>query len=85
MREQKNLLYNREFMVLTKKHHNFSYVPVLSREQWSKKGHVQDHLPRDVSGKTFYICGLKELVLETKELLVKRGVSLDCIKSERYD
>ncbi|MBI2103087.1 hypothetical protein HYT55_04560 [Candidatus Woesearchaeota archaeon] len=86
VREQKNLFYNREFMALMKKHHNFSYVPVLSREQWSgKKGHVQDHLPQDVSGKTFYICGLKELVLETKELLMKRGVSSDCIKSERYD
>jgi len=28
---------------------------------------------------------LKELVLETKELLVQRGVPFEKIKSERYD
>lgn len=86
VRELKNLFYNDVFLALARRQKNFLYIPVLSREQWSgKKGHVQDHLPSDILGKVFYICGLKELVLETKELLVQRGVPLQNIKSERYD
>ncbi|MBI4152870.1 hypothetical protein HY495_04115 [Candidatus Woesearchaeota archaeon] len=86
VREQKNLFYDDIFKMLEKKHPNFTYIPILSRAQWlGKQGHVQDHLPEDVSGKIFYVCGLKELVLQTKELLVQKGVALDRIKSERYD
>ncbi|MBS3169338.1 hypothetical protein J4210_02535 [Candidatus Woesearchaeota archaeon] len=86
VREQKNLFYDDILKMLAKKNPNFTYVPILSCAQWSgKQGHVQDHLPEDVSGKMFYVCGLKELVLETKELLVQKGVALDRIKSERYD
>jgi len=34
--------------------------------------------------KTFYICGLKEMVLETQELLRNKGVSKERIRVERY-
>lgn len=47
-------------------------------------GRVQEHLPANVENKTFYICGLKELVLETKEVLLKKGAALKNVKSERY-
>ena len=47
-------------------------------------GRVQLHLPSDLQHKTFYICGLKEMVLETRELLLSKGVSPDKIKVERY-
>ncbi len=85
VRNQKNLCYNDEFIALAEKYENFEYKPVLSREEWEGlQGHVQDNLPEDLNNKTFYICGLKELVLETKEKLVAKGVPADKIKSERY-
>ena len=48
-------------------------------------GHAQDHLGKDLQNKTFYICGLKDLVLETKELLLNKGVDSKNIKFERYN
>ncbi len=85
VKTQKDLFLHSDFLKLASDHDNFEYKPVLSREEWDGlKGHVQDHLPGDSENKTFYICGLKELVLETKELLVKKGVALESIKSERY-
>ncbi len=86
VRTTKDLFFDEDFRRLAKENTHFTYVPVLSREKWvGKSGHVQDHLPLNVENKTFYICGLKELVLETKELLVQRGASFEKIKSERYD
>ncbi len=86
VRTTKDLFFDDQFKRLAEENANFMYIPVLSREKWSGKGgHVQDHLPLNVKNKTFYICGLKELVLETKELLVQRGAPFEKIKSERYD
>ncbi len=85
-RTTRSLFYDAMFKELEKRQTNFKYFPVLSREEWAgKRGHVQEHLPADAQNKTFYICGLKELVLETKELLMKKSVSLENIKFERYD
>ncbi len=81
-----DLFLQEEIRDLLQRCPNFSYHPVLSREEWSGwRGHVQDHLPADVKNKTFYICGLKELVLDAKERLVRLGVAYDDIKLERYD
>ncbi len=86
VRTKNDLFFDDDFKRLAKENSNFTYIPVLSREKWNgRSGHVQDHLPIDVKNKTFYICGLKELVLGAKELLVQRGVSFEKIKSERYD
>ncbi len=86
VRTTNDLFFDDQFKRLAEENVNFMYIPVLSREKWSGKGgHVQDHLPLNVKNKTFYICGLKELVLETKELLVQRGAPFEKIKSERYD
>ncbi len=82
---QADLLFHKEFLILTEKYDHFYYTPVLSRENWQgKQGHVQDHLPKSLEDKTFYICGLKELVLETKDLLASQGVQKACVKFERY-
>lgn len=84
-RRKENLLFHKEFVELEKKYANFTYIPTLTREKWKgKAGRVQKHLPENLENKTFYICGLKELVLETKELLLSRGVSKNNIKFERY-
>ncbi|MBI2582261.1 hypothetical protein HYV87_04015 [Candidatus Woesearchaeota archaeon] len=85
VKEKKDLFLHQEFEQLAKKHSNFTYIPTLTREKWNgATGRVQEHLPDNVENKTFYICGLKELVLETKEFLMKKGVILRNVKSERY-
>lgn len=84
-KSQKNLLFHEELQQLEKKYAHFSYLPTLSREEWpGRTGHVQKHLPKDLKNKTFYICGLKELVLKTKDLLLSRGVKVKDVKFERY-
>ncbi len=85
VKEKNDLFMDEEFRELEKKYTNFTYIPTLTREAWTgARGRVQEHLPEDPKNKTFYICGLKELVLETKEVLLKKGVALKNVKSERY-
>ena len=85
VKEKKELFLHEEFEQLAKKHSNFTYLPTLTRDKWNgATGRVQEHLPVDIENKTFYICGLKELVLETKEVLLKKGAALKNVKSERY-
>ncbi len=83
VKRKEDLCFDEEFRGMVSE--RFDYKPVLSREGWDcLQGHVQDHLPDNLENKTFYICGLKELVLETKELLTSKGVNPENIKSERY-
>ena len=85
VKEKKDLFLHEEFQQLVRKHPHFTYIPTLTREQWAgATGRVQKHLPKNVENKTFYICGLKEMVLETKEILLKKGAALKNVKSERY-
>lgn len=85
LKEKKDLFFHQEFQQLAKRYANFTYIPTLTREKWDgATGRVQKHLPTNVENKTFYICGLKELVLETKEVLLKKGAALKHVKSERY-
>ena len=85
VREKKDLFLQEELTQLEQKYAHFTYIPTLTREKWQgATGRVQEHLPADGENKTFYICGLKELVLETKEVLLKKGVALKNVKFERY-
>ncbi len=85
MRTQASLFLKDKFEMMQRKYLNFKFEPVLSREDWTgKKGYVHDNLPEDILNTTFYICGFKDLVLETEEKLLKKGVSKENIKKERY-
>ena len=85
VRYKRDLFFYEEFIQLAKNHTNFRFIPTLSQEKWTGNyGRVQKYLPEDLTHKTFYICGLKELVLETKELLSRKGVDSKDIKTERY-
>src|SRR3989344_7087250 len=84
LRYKKDIFFKKELDLWKKNHPNFDYILTLSRDDHEYTGRVQQHLPKDLSGKTFYICGLKELVLETRELLEKKGVQKQNIKFERY-
>lgn len=86
MRYQKDIFMEEELKKLAKENKNFNYVITLSREEWNgPRGRVQKHLPKNLKDKTFYICGLKELVLETKELLLSKKVEADKVNFERYN
>lgn len=85
VKTKEDIFLDKEFRDLQEKFTNFTYIPTLTRETWNgAEGRVQKHLPKDLKNKTFYICGLKELVLETKEYLLKQGVEAKNIRFERY-
>ena len=85
VRKKEGLLLHEELTALEKAHSNFTYIPTLSEDTWDKAhGRVQKHIPSDISNKTFYVCGLMEMVLETESVLLSRGVLRDNIKKERY-
>ncbi|NQU98764.1 hypothetical protein HQ533_04810 [Candidatus Woesearchaeota archaeon] len=84
-RTRKDLVYHEQFLELEKSNDNFEYLPTITREEWDgRQGRVQQHLEGDFSDTTFYICGLKEMVLTTKGLLIEKGVDPENIKFERY-
>ena len=86
VRKKEDLFYNEEFQELQKRFPNFSYWPTLSQEEWEGySGRVQKHLGEDLSDKDFYICGLKEMVLETQQYLLDKGVAAEHIHFERYN
>ena len=85
VRSKADLLFHEEFQDLEKMHANFQYWPTLSQEEWSGyNGRVQRHLGEDLHKNDFYICGLKEMVLETQQYLLDRGVDAKHIHYERY-
>ncbi len=85
VRYKKDILFAEEFALWKHSYPWFDYTITLTGESWEgKSGRVQQHLPADLQGKTFYICGLKDLVLETKALLIGFGVSPPRIRFERY-
>ena len=83
-RTEQDLLYHNEFLELAKDD-RFNYLPSLTKENWKGlKGRIQKHLPDKLQDKVFYLCGWKEFVLETKDLLEQRGVPKNNVKFERY-
>ena len=85
VKTKKDQFLTEELEDIKKNNTNFEFIPVLSREKWNgKTGHVQEFLPKNLKNKDFYICGLKELVIETEELLKTKGVPTERIKKERY-
>lgn len=85
VKTKKDLFLHDEFIELARKN-NFNYYPTLTREDWKgKKGRVQNHIPQDVTNKVFYLCGLKDLVLDTKKILLEKKVDKNLIMIERYN
>ena len=84
-KKKENIIYHEELKNIEKENKNFTYKPTITREDWNGlKGRVQKHLPEELENKQFYICGLKDFVIETKELLQEK-IPLEKIKVERYN
>ena len=93
-RHGKNCLYENEFKILQSKYDNFSYHRILSRPESEEEnqtthqeiGHVQKLVEKYlIDDADYYICGLKEMVLSVKELLLEKGIPNENIFFERYD
>jgi CDP-4-dehydro-6-deoxyglucose reductase len=91
VRFESHLLYREEFEEMARTHANFRFWPTLTRPDtgWTgRSGRVQAHLAdaigerRDVD---FYLCGLKEMVDETRSLLKSQGFDRKQIFYEKYD
>ncbi len=91
VRHEHGLLYRDEFERLDRGFLNFDFLPTLTRPEssWTgRTGRVQPHLiecvgeRRDVD---IYICGMKEMVDETRALLKSMGFERRRIIFEKYD
>lgn len=90
-REERDIYYHDEFLQLAAAHPNFHYLPTLSRggPAWhGLRGHVQEHLAGIVQGRTglrAYVCGLKDMVAASRDLLLQLGLDRRSILYEKYD
>lgn len=85
VRKKEGLFLHKELEALQKQYANFVFVPTLSQEEFDgRKGRVQQQLTGDLQNKDFYICGLKEMVIETEAYLRDHGVPAHHIHFERY-
>ncbi len=87
-RKNDDVVFREEFEELAKKDKGFKYYYCTSREDSEGlKGHVQDNLHKIISGTDYecYVCGLKEMVLETVAKLEELGIPRKQIHFERYN
>jgi len=91
-RTETDIYYAEEFRQLEREHDNFHFLPTLSRAGagWSgARGYVQEHVSTLAAGRTdcdAYICGLKDMVLANRDLLIKElGWERRSVLYERFD
>ncbi len=91
VRHEESLLYRDEFEALAAAHPQFRFAPTITRPNasWTgRTGRVQRHLADLLRGRTdadVYVCGLKEMVNEVRDLLKSMGFDRRQIVVEKYD
>jgi ferredoxin-NADP reductase len=89
VRNETEILYEKEFRQIEENHGNFRFVPVISRPvNWNgETGYVQEKIDRyigDSAGKEVYVCGLPPMVDAVKEKLKSIGFERKQIYYEKY-
>lgn len=88
-RTQEDLMYRETLDLLSASHSHLTVGYVLSEENWTgPTGHVQDHLSayvRDARTAHFYVCGVPEMVVETKEALYDLRAPEDHLFTEGWE
>ncbi|MHB8482635.1 MAG: ferredoxin--NADP reductase [Nitrospiria bacterium] len=89
VRNENEILYEKEFKELEKKHSNFQFVPTLSRPiHWQgETGYVQEKIGKfigNAAGKEAYVCGLAPMIDAVKEKLKSAGFDRKQIHYEKY-
>ena len=91
VRHEHGLLYRDEFEAMEQAHRNFRFWPTLTRpeQDWKGRvGRVQQHLAEAVGSRRdldVYICGLREMVDETRAMLKSMGFDRKRLIYEKYD
>lgn len=90
-REEKDILYNKEFTLLKENNSNFEYNVTLSREKTNNYsfGYVQDIIDslyknKDFNNSDFFICGTSNMVIDVKNNLLNKNIRLENIHLEIY-
>jgi ferredoxin-NADP reductase len=84
VKKKKDLFLVDELTQLQIENSNFEFIPTLTKEEWAgSQGRIQKHI-KGIENKTFYICGWKDMVLDIKDFLIKKGVEFKNIKFERF-
>lgn len=83
------IVYKKQFEALAKKHKNFRFIPIVSRDPGFKgeQGHVQDIIlkyVKDIKEKDIYICGVQAMVEETIKWAQENGFPKEKIHFEKY-
>ncbi len=88
-RTKADLLYREEFEALALEYPNFTYHPVLSRENWDGlTGYVHPHYEEAIltlPNAYFYLCGWTEMIKEARDKIKALGYTRQDIKVEFYD
>lgn len=90
-RYESGLLFGCEFEELASVRPGFRYLPTLTRPEpgWQgRAGRVQQHLDEALAGRgdvDVYVCGLKAMVEEVRQLLKDKGFDRKQIIAEKYD
>lgn len=90
-RWEKDILYRNELEALAENHPEFTFIPVLSRDNpgWNgKSGYVHavyEELFADKRPAYFYICGWKDMLNEARERITAMGYEKKFIRFEAYD
>ena len=87
-KNQENIMYRETLDQLATEHDQLSVVYSLSEEGWDgPTGHVQNHIEDylDDLDRDFYVCGVPQMVVDTKNRLGELGVSDDRVFSEGWE
>src|SRR3989338_2557184 len=91
-RTEDEIVYKDLFETLARTRQNFHFLPILSKpqENWNgERGRVQDllkkHFINHSKSTDFYLCGMKDMILETLSLLETMGFPRKNIHFERYN
>ena len=91
VRHEGDFLYREEFQELARKFPHFRFLPTLSRpeEGWAgKTGYVQEHLPEVIGDRRdvdVFLCGMKAMVDDVRNILKEMGFDRKQILFEKYD
>jgi CDP-4-dehydro-6-deoxyglucose reductase len=91
VRYESHLMYRAEFEEMAREFPHFRFLPTLSRpdESWTgRTGHVQAHLQEAIGERRdvdVFLCGLKLMVDDVRNILKEMGFDRKQILFEKYD
>jgi NAD(P)H-flavin reductase len=89
-RFEEDIIYKEYFQSLAKKNANFQFVLTISKPNESWTGHkgriteIINSTPFPYPKASFYLCGNPEMVLDAEKILIRKGLNLEKIHSEKF-